>query len=115
MPSASSIPNTPAKPAFSVPPQTKLPGHYVNEVRIRYDESTPAKDCEAGSKESVWARNQRLASTAPFEVVLEEASKALEDFETKDPLGTVLKGGLPKKILGVDNQDIQLIQKSLVS
>lgn len=67
--------------------------------------------------ESILEKNLRVSSTSPVHLALQDASRALDDFETMDPVGKALKGGLPKDLSDtkLNAKEIQQLQRKLVS
>ncbi|ETN40162.1 uncharacterized protein HMPREF1541_04438 [Cyphellophora europaea CBS 101466] len=91
---------------------------FANTVKITSDlkrkvNNVKNLDKELDEKESVLDKNLRVSSTMPVALALEDASRALADFETTDMLGETLKHGLPKEIAGITAFDIAQIQKKL--
>lgn len=113
-----------AAPA-SKPAPDSLPHHdimihsFVNLDMMKADHTQPAAKTAKGSaedkEESVLEKKLRLSTTSPVNLALQDASRALVEFETNDPIGKALKGGLPKELDYFSYLEIQQLQRKIVS
>lgn len=105
----------------SLPNYDVLYHAFVNLTMVEADYKQKTSNDMEGSndKESVLEKKLRLSSTAPVSLALQDASRALADFETDDAIGKALKGGLSQELgdmlANLSYLEIQQLQRKLVS